>query len=298
MGNKGVFAMSQKSRVRLTAHSTNISNVILFQYKELSDGAKLTYIILESYDWSDGSGMSKGRCWPSIETLAEARGKSYDTILRHLKELEKAELIRIESGQERGTTNCYWLLEPSQAETERYTQRLPQKAELSVEKTAAQESDPTYRESATLPVAKMLHHEESRLKNPKEPDSNPPMSVRVPNFSDKKFTSNAKTTLNIHSPYLTRLMDDFSRALNDTSHANSNRTQVLRIFHESGLPERTFGELLYEAKKRTQWANLAGKPRLDGGPNRAAYFFRVVRDLVATRAVSKVGCYTVSKSVH
>jgi DNA-binding MarR family transcriptional regulator len=291
--------MSQKTRVRLTAHSTNISNVVLFQYKELSDGAKLTYIILESYDWSDGNGMSKGRCWPSIETLAEARGKSYDTILRHLKELEKAKLIRIESGQERGTTNCYWLLEPSQTETEQYTQRFEQKAKTVIQQQPTQEHVTTSRETATQPVAKIQEHEESRLKNPTEQDSNPPIPMRVTSFSGKPLaTVKTQNPVSVQSPYLTRLMDDFSRALNDSSHANSNRTQVLKIFQASGLNEKTFAELLYEAKKRTQWANLAGKIGADGGPNRAAYFFRVVRDLVSNRSTSKSVCVTAGKGVY
>jgi len=67
---------------------------VLLGYANLSDGARLTYMVLESYDWPDKDGFSKGRCWPSIETIATARGKSYDTVARHLKELEAAGLRR------------------------------------------------------------------------------------------------------------------------------------------------------------------------------------------------------------
>src|SRR4051812_7785703 len=116
-------AAATSRRVRLTSHSTTVSNAVLLGYANLSDGAKLTYMVLESYDWPDKDGYSKGKCWPSIETIAAARGKSYDTVARHLKELESAGLIRVESGQERGVANCYWLLGPSQQEFAAYLKR-------------------------------------------------------------------------------------------------------------------------------------------------------------------------------
>ena len=60
---------AQLRRARLTAHSTAISNVVLLGYAHLSDGARLTYMVLESYDWPDKDGFSKGRCWPSIASM-------------------------------------------------------------------------------------------------------------------------------------------------------------------------------------------------------------------------------------
>ena len=276
-------------RVRLTSHSTNISNIVLLGYQQLSDGAKLTYMVLESYDWPDETGFSKGKCWPTIESLATTRGKSYDTITRHLKELETANLIKIESGQERGAANCYWLLEPSQDETQLYLTRYSKKAGQPSEAMEPAETLPqicttTSRKFAPLPPANLQDKEsnlsqESRIKK----DSNP---LRTLNFRESakpaevKIDGKAKTT---QSAYLSRLMDDFSRLFNDLAHAASNRTQIQNLFQQSYLAEADFTTLLYEAKKRTQWASLANAATTSSGPNRAAYFFQVVRDLLGQK---------------
>lgn len=279
---KGLFGMSKNQRVRLTAYSTNISNVVLTQYHQLSDGAKLTYFVLESYDWPDEHGKSKGKCWPAIDTLAQARGKSYDTIMRHLKELEKAALIQIESGQETGTTNCYQLLGPSSAEMEVYIKNFGGKPCLpkAIEQAEA-ESQNYGTPSLTNAVAGnavLPHHEESNMnKQNKHEDSNHKSSTSV-NLPNLQTQTNIK-----QAPYLSKLMDDFSRSLNDTEHAASNRSQILNLYYQSGLEEKSFVQMLYEAKKRTQWANVKSTNPVKGGPNRAAYFFRVVRDLITNR---------------
>lgn len=279
VNRKGLFAMSEKQRVRLIAHSTNISNVVLTQYQHVSDGAKLTYFVLESYDWPDETGKSKGKCWPSIETLAQARGKSYDTIVRHLKELEKAGLIRIESGQDTGTTNRYWLLNPSEEETQLYITRItgkPSEKIVTPENLQPEQKQVTpYLKNEIPSAAKMRHHEESNMKESKKHDDSNQQPPKTQTFKNSKLGA-CQTT-----PYLAKLMDDFSRLLNDTEHAASNRTQIINLYRESGMPERTFTQLLYEAKKRAQWATVTSVNPLKGGPNRAAYFFKVVRDLLA-----------------
>ncbi|HEX2913967.1 MAG TPA: helix-turn-helix domain-containing protein [Chloroflexia bacterium] len=292
-------------RVKLTAHTTTISNVVLLAYQNLSDGAKLTYIVLESYDWPDENGNSKGRCWPSIETLAVARGKSYDTIARHLKELEKAGLIRVESGQERGATNQYWLLEPSATEKAFYESQFVKKASETLTRKSEEAQPKALQKYGThsckntaLPAAKMLEkehesHEEPNMKNPtKDMDSNLSRT-----HAQKQVVIHEKPVKALQSPYLSRLMDDFSRALNDSEHAISNRTQVNNLYQQSGLDERVFTELLYEAKKRTQWAALATGTTAKSGPNRAAYFFSVVKDLMNKRGYPKPTIQT-DKSVN
>ena len=275
-------------RVRLTAHSTTISNVVLLGYHSLSDGAKLTYMVLESYDWPDENGYSKGKCWPTIESLATARGKSYDTVARHLKELEAAGLIRIESGQERGVPNCYWLLEPSAQENELYITKYskkpstlklvpPQSAEeLPPQECLTLSGTATVGGAVNLPDKEPELSQESKPKKPQiKPDSNP-LRERV----SGKGVAQSSPNRSDQSVYLSRLMDDFSRSLNDTDHAASNRTQAHNLFSQSGLDEPTFTKVLYEAKKRTQWAALADSSTARSGPNRAAYFFQVVRDLL------------------
>ncbi|MBN9390480.1 MAG: helix-turn-helix domain-containing protein [Chloroflexi bacterium] len=299
-------------RARLTAHSTAISNVVLLGYASLSDGARLTYMVLESYDWPDKDGFSKGRCWPSIETIATARGKSYDTVARHLKELEAAGLIRVESGQERGVANCYWLLGPSAQEAASYQERFDDRPDGGIKETTSNgpaqtregksagphpQQCPTPSGKHAPPAPAILpekEHESQESKFKKfelEKDSNL-FSSRIGRGDATLSTSqpNAKPGKRDTLPgrpgsaYIGQIILDFSRALNDLSHAPSNQKQAQNLFRQSGLDEKTFVELLYEAKKRTQWAAIA-TPNVTGtGPNRAAYFFKVVRNLLEEKA--------------
>lgn len=294
-------AAAPSRRVRVTSHSTTVSNAVLLGYANLSDGARLTYMVLESYDWPDKDGFSKGRCWPSIETIATARGKSYDTVARHLKELEAAGLIRVESGQERGVANCYWLLGPSEKESAAYLERFTENtSESSFESSSLNEGaraegnldaasdlpqtrgmDPG---KIALPAPAKMPGEKHELKelNFKKPeikkDSNPIHSRSDrggPVFQDKP-----------RSLYINQLLLDFSKSLNDLAHAQSNQSQAQNLFRQSGLDERSFVELLYEARKRTQWAAIATPKTVGSGPNRAAYFFKVVRNLLEGKSRS------------
>ena len=68
----------------------------------LSDGAKVTYMLLLDYARQDAA------CWPGQGTLATARGLKERAIRNHLTELEGRGLITIE---QRGLrqTNVYWI---------------------------------------------------------------------------------------------------------------------------------------------------------------------------------------------
>jgi hypothetical protein len=89
-----------------------------------------------------------------------------------------------------------------------------------------------------------------------------------------------------YSSYIGQVMDDFSLALHDEVHVRPNRSQVTRLFQAYGLDENGFVGLMYEAKQRTQWAAIAGKGKSAATPNRAAYFFTVLRNLLAGQAQS------------
>jgi hypothetical protein len=282
-------AISAPRRARVIAHSTIISNAVLLGYARLSDGARLTYMVLESYDWPDKDGYSKGKCWPSIETLATARGKSYDTIARHLKELEASGLIRVESGQDRGVANCYWLLGPSEQEVTGYLKRYTENPvtnevagkegrHLISEKGVPQECGISLPKNA-LPAPANLpeeKHEFQELKTKNPEMNNDSNHFRSP--AGKKVSAGREVP---KSAYISQIAFEFSKTLNDLTHSRSNQTQAQNLFIQSGLDERAFVEVLYEAKKRTQWAAMATPKTVGNGPNRAAYFFRVVRDLLS-----------------
>ncbi len=83
-----------KHRNRLKNHFVNVSKVLLYGYRSLSDGAKITFQVIDGFDWEDKiTGDSKGYVFPAAETIAEIRNTTVRTIQRHIKELETARLI-------------------------------------------------------------------------------------------------------------------------------------------------------------------------------------------------------------
>ena len=83
-----------RRRNRLKKHFVNVSNVLLYGYKTLTDAAKITYQVIEGFDWEDkDTGNSKGFVFPAIETIAEIRNAGKRTIFRHIQELKKVGLL-------------------------------------------------------------------------------------------------------------------------------------------------------------------------------------------------------------
>ena len=116
-----------RRRNRLRHHYTMTSNVLLFGYKHLSDGAKLTYQVIDSFDWSDSAGLRKGFAFPSLQTLAKARGVEKRSLRRHLAELEQAGLI---TRKERaGKPNLLIIEDPSVDEEKRYIEAFAREGE-------------------------------------------------------------------------------------------------------------------------------------------------------------------------
>ena len=89
-----VDAVIFQRRNRLKRHFVTTSNVLLYGYPQLSDAAKITYQVIDGFDWeSKDTGDSKGYVFPAVETLATIRHTTVRTIQRHLKELEAAQLL-------------------------------------------------------------------------------------------------------------------------------------------------------------------------------------------------------------
>src|SRR5215216_1517554 len=89
-----VDAVIFQRRNRLKRHFVTTSNVLLYGYPQLSDAAKITYQVIDGFDWeSKATGDSKGYVFPAVETLATIRHTTVRTIQRHLKELEAAQLL-------------------------------------------------------------------------------------------------------------------------------------------------------------------------------------------------------------
>jgi len=82
-----------RRRNRLKKHFVITSNVLLFGYPHVSDSAKVTYQVIDSFDWQDGQGLRKGFAYPSVEALASIRSVTDRTIQRHIDELVGADLL-------------------------------------------------------------------------------------------------------------------------------------------------------------------------------------------------------------
>ena len=86
------------------------------------------------------------------------------------------------------------------------------------------------------------------------------------------------------SAYLTNLGNDFSVELGDPTHTRSNRTQIHNLWHKSGLAEKDFAMVMYEARKLTKQFAIIRPGEKEPPPgqtrNRMAYFFTVLRDLL------------------
>ena len=78
----------------LKKHFVPTSHVLLYCYSTVSDAAKITYQVIDIFDWeSKETGDSKGYVFPATETFATIRKMSERTIQRHIRELEHAGLL-------------------------------------------------------------------------------------------------------------------------------------------------------------------------------------------------------------
>lgn len=87
--------------------------------------------------------------------------------------------------------------------------------------------------------------------------------------------------------YLNQVVADFSRELGDQEHIIQNASQARRLWEQSGMGAADFVRLLYDAKGRTR--EYQGRNGVRGIENKMAYFFTVVRDLLAQGAQTATG---------
>jgi hypothetical protein len=116
---------------------------------------------------------------------------------------------------------------------------------------------------------------------------NPAAPHPAPAITSPSVVSSAPTTTPAASlsPYLVGLTTRLSLELGDARHTTSNRTQTANLYRESGLSQKEFARLLYQARDLTRRYAV---PRAGEAPppkgsvrNLMAYFFTVVRDLIS-----------------
>ncbi len=110
-----------RRRNRLKKHFVITPNVLLFGYPNVSDSAKITYQVIDSFDWQDGQGLRKGYAYPSVDTLAAIRSVADRTIQRHIDDLIAAGLLT--KAERPGYTNVLYIEDVSDEEARRYEER-------------------------------------------------------------------------------------------------------------------------------------------------------------------------------
>jgi DNA-binding MarR family transcriptional regulator len=114
-------------RNRLKRHYVNTSNVLLYGYTSISDAAKITYQIIDGFDWEDKeTGDSKGYVFPAVETLARIRNTSIRTVQRHIKELEETNLLTRQ--RRRNKPSILFIEDVSEVEVKKYTENFIDKS--------------------------------------------------------------------------------------------------------------------------------------------------------------------------
>ena len=128
-----------RRRNRLKKHFVNVSNVLLYCYAVVSDAAKITFQVIDGFDWeSKETGESKGYVFPAIETIAKIRHTSVRTIQRHILELIQAQLLtRI---RQRNKPSILYIEEVSDTEVEKYFQFFDSKEQPRNEPQVAESS--------------------------------------------------------------------------------------------------------------------------------------------------------------
>ena len=101
---------------------TRTSNTLLFGYRGVSDSAKITYQVIDAFDWTDKEGSRKGFAFPTLARLASLRGTTDRTIRRHLAELEASGLLTRRARP--GYSSLLVIEDPSADRPERYLDAL------------------------------------------------------------------------------------------------------------------------------------------------------------------------------
>lgn len=72
---------------------TQVDNIVLY-CPGLTDGEKVVYAVLASFDWPDSEGQRKGYVYPGVATIAQLTGKSERQTRRLLASLQRKGLIQ------------------------------------------------------------------------------------------------------------------------------------------------------------------------------------------------------------
>lgn len=203
-----------KRRNKLRKHFVNTSNVLLYEYKKLSSEAKITFQVIESFDWEDKeTGDSKGYVFPAIVTLADIRGTSERTIYRHIKDLE---IVGLLTRQRRSHKASFIFIEDvSEEEANKYLDKYVNKAKWRtsfVNPTAKNGNSPTASQLTKMSVDYMKENEDKKE-----------YEINVNEFSNKKRSGNGMMSIQ-------RVLEQYDR---DKHNRSKNKARLIKLQPET-----------------------------------------------------------------
>lgn len=247
--------------------------------------ARLTYILLLSFAWKEGS------CFPGQTRIASKLGVTRKAVNKYLKELKEKSYIDWER-RGMGKTNVYRILKIQAAGfeadvTKRLLHDVTTHSHQDVTKRLHKEyTDEEYSERKDSDLSK-FRKGKTLLKNL----IHTPNQQHLPRAATS-IPSKAKSSQD--EPYSSKIADVFDafskNDLHDPTHISSNITRSLNLWRGSKLPEEEFLRLVREARKVTLARSGSIRKRADnymGLKNRAPYFFRVLQDLLGKNKLNQ-----------
>ena len=259
-----------------------MNNAVLRCYPELSDGEKMTYILLKSFAFV-GPETFVGE-----QTLARARGSTVSTISRHLQKLIEVGLVRVRRrGQ--GRTNIWIITRIPREKLERYMVEWRPDVDL-LQNAQTKTAQDSQIKTTQNPQAEEQESEEAKLKKSKgkgRPAVGPSSSAinglstarsgdsRVPGTQQKQNVENSAA---VENPAVTGVenAEELAGVIAETFNTPRQRKGIATFLagYDLAVSCAAFDSVL----QRVERGEEIGKP--------IAYFYTVVKLMDADAAVA------------
>ncbi|MBK9944479.1 MAG: helix-turn-helix domain-containing protein [Kouleothrix sp.] len=235
-------------RPRLEKYYVQVPQVLLREFADLSDGAKLTYQVLLSFDYVEtSSDEHKGIVYPSIDTLMALRRKGKSTIYSHLAELEEHGLIKVLIGE------GIWLYNPQEGQNPSHPERAA-RTNHSAQERPSQSSyeDDERRKERTSP--RLTFQKSGRLLKEEE-ENQETKHYQYSEVGDRSLVVDKLLKLGFEQ----HLAGQFVRRYG-AAHVDEQITNLCRAL-QHGVFIRSFARWLYRAIERDYVFVEEGRPR-------------------------------------
>ncbi len=239
----------------LEAGFTTVPNLVLEHYAALgitSDEMMFTIHVWQ-YWWTERDP------YPSLSTIAAKMGKSWRTVHRYAKSLEKKQMLKIthRDREDGGQSSSEYDFEPMIS---------------AVVRSARTESSqpPAPSDSSDRGVVTGLTGDPLTAESDKENSSE---AIPKERDSSKAISKDERGVIG-------NLMTDLARELNDQAPLPSTTSRAINIYRRSSIDLEAFVGLVYMARARTQQHTPSIQTGDPGGRNKMPYFFAVLEDLL------------------